>query len=91
MLVRLEPEMKRQLLNRLRRVEGQFQALQRLIDEDADCETVVTQLGAACAAARAAARFALAQLLVACLETDLAAGRQAEARTRAVELITRLP
>jgi DNA-binding FrmR family transcriptional regulator len=35
------------LLNRLRRIEGQIRGLQRLIDEGKDCVEVVNQLAAA--------------------------------------------
>ena len=35
------------VLNRLRRAEGQLRGVQRLIEEGADCKAVVTQLTAA--------------------------------------------
>lgn len=38
---------KKQLLNRLRRVEGQIRGLQRLIDEDKPCADVLVQMAAA--------------------------------------------
>jgi len=38
------------VLNRLRRAEGQLRGIQRLLDEGADCRDVVTQLTAAQAA-----------------------------------------
>lgn len=34
-------------LIRLRRLEGQIRGIQRLVDEGADCEAIVTQLSAA--------------------------------------------
>jgi CsoR family transcriptional regulator, copper-sensing transcriptional repressor len=37
----------RALVNRLRRVQGQLQGLERLIDGQADCRQVLTQLSAA--------------------------------------------
>jgi CsoR family transcriptional regulator, copper-sensing transcriptional repressor len=37
----------RALVNRLRRVQGQLQGLERLIDSQADCRQVLTQLSAA--------------------------------------------
>lgn len=37
---------KSDLLKRLKRAEGQVRGVQRLIDEDADCEKVVQQLAA---------------------------------------------
>ena len=37
---------RQQILNRLRRAEGQLRGLQRMIEEGADCMAVVTQLAA---------------------------------------------
>ena len=39
-----------QITNRLKRVEGQVRGLQRMIDEQRDCEAILTQLMAARAA-----------------------------------------
>lgn len=38
---------KKALIVRLKRIEGQLRGLQRLIDEDAPCESVAQQLSAA--------------------------------------------
>jgi CsoR family transcriptional regulator, copper-sensing transcriptional repressor len=43
----IDPEKKKAIRSRLARVEGQLRGLQRLIDEDADCELVAQQLSAA--------------------------------------------
>ena len=40
----------RDVMNRLRRAEGQLRGVQRLLDEGADCKAVVTQLSAVQAA-----------------------------------------
>jgi DNA-binding FrmR family transcriptional regulator len=40
-------EVSDEVLNRLRRAEGQLRGVQRLIEEGADCKTVLTQLNAA--------------------------------------------
>ena len=42
-----DPERKKALLLRLKRVEGQLRGIQRLIEADADCEQVAQQLAAA--------------------------------------------
>jgi DNA-binding FrmR family transcriptional regulator len=42
-----DPERKRALMLRLRRVEGQLRGIQNLIETDADCEKVAQQLAAA--------------------------------------------
>jgi CsoR family transcriptional regulator, copper-sensing transcriptional repressor len=43
----IDPEKKKAIRSRLARIEGQLRGLQRLIDEDADCELVAQQLSAA--------------------------------------------
>ena len=43
-------EVSDEVLNRLRRAEGQVRGVERLLEEGADCKTVVTQLTAAQAA-----------------------------------------
>lgn len=43
-------EVNAEVLNRLRRAEGQLRGVQRLIEEGADCKKVLTQLNAAQAA-----------------------------------------
>ncbi|WP_144329282.1 metal-sensitive transcriptional regulator [Tepidimonas charontis] len=42
-----DPERKKALLLRLKRVEGQLRGIQRLIEADTDCEQVAQQLAAA--------------------------------------------
>jgi DNA-binding FrmR family transcriptional regulator len=38
---------RREITKRLRRVEGQIRGLQRMVDEERDCETILIQLMAA--------------------------------------------
>ena len=47
MTVVKDPERKRSLVLRLKRVEGQLRGIQRQIDEDEDCEKIAQQLAAA--------------------------------------------
>jgi len=42
-----DPERKRALVMRLKRVEGQLRGIQKLIEADTDCEKVAQQLSAA--------------------------------------------
>ena len=51
----LSSEDKRRLLSRLRRAEGQVAAVRRMVEEDAYCVDVLTQVAAARGAAEAAA------------------------------------
>ncbi|GHA68846.1 hypothetical protein GCM10009007_07030 [Formosimonas limnophila] len=42
-----QPEKKKTLIVRLARVEGQLRGIQRLLDDEADCEKIAQQLAAA--------------------------------------------
>ncbi|HVD69981.1 MAG TPA: metal-sensitive transcriptional regulator [Actinomycetota bacterium] len=46
-------EHKKDLLDRLRRIEGQVRGLQRMVDEDQYCIDILTQVNSATAALRA--------------------------------------
>ena len=48
--MRFPDEVSDDVLNRLRRAEGQVRGVQRLLEEGADCKDVITQLTAAQAA-----------------------------------------
>jgi DNA-binding FrmR family transcriptional regulator len=48
--MKFPPDASDEVLNRLRRAEGQVRGVQRLIEEGADCKAVITQLTAAQAA-----------------------------------------
>lgn len=50
------PEVKDDLHRRLRRIEGQVQGIQRMLDDDRECREIVQQLNAAQAALRNATR-----------------------------------
>lgn len=43
----LPPELASEVINRLRRAEGQLRGVQRLLAEGADCAKILTQLAAA--------------------------------------------
>jgi CsoR family transcriptional regulator, copper-sensing transcriptional repressor len=58
---------KEELLARLRRVEGQIRGVQRMIEENRDCEAVVTQLMAARAALDRASVLIVDHHLAECL------------------------
>ncbi len=43
----IDPDKKRQMIQRLARVEGQIRGVQKLIHQDEDCEKIAQQLSAA--------------------------------------------
>ena len=62
------------VLNRLRRAEGQVRGVQRLLEEGADCKDVITQLTAAQAALhRAGLRLMSAGMRYCLIDPDRAA------------------
>ena len=62
------------LLKRLRRVEGQVRGLQRMVDEDAYCIDVLTQISAATKALEAVALGMLEAHLHHCVAEAVSAG-----------------
>ena len=75
MTMQFPDEVSEEVLKRLRRAEGQVRGVQRLIEEGADCKTVVTQL----TAAQAALHKAGLRLMVAGMRHCLADPDAAEA------------
>jgi DNA-binding FrmR family transcriptional regulator len=83
---------KEQVRARLRRIEGQVRGLQRLVDEDAYCIEVLTQISAVDKALKGVAVGLLDGHLRHCVRDGVAAGgRDAEAIvTEATDAIARL-
>ena len=65
----------RDLMNRLKRIEGQVRGLQRMLEEDAYCPDILTQASAANAALNSFCRELLAAHLRTCVTEDIRAGR----------------
>lgn len=65
--VRFPDEVSDDVLNRLRRAEGQVRGVQRLLEEGADCKAVITQLSAAQAALHRAGLRLMAAGMRSCL------------------------
>jgi DNA-binding FrmR family transcriptional regulator len=78
---------KPQLLNRLRRIEGQVRGVARMVEEDRYCIDVLTQIQAARAALGRVESELLKGHLNHCIESAIVSGDQAEQRRKASELI----
>jgi DNA-binding FrmR family transcriptional regulator len=80
------------LQSRLRRIEGQIRGLQRMVDDDAYCIDVLTQISAASRALRATALVLLEGHLAHCIhDAIVAGGDEADEKVReATEAIRRL-
>ena len=79
----------RDLMNRLKRIEGQVRGLQRMLDEDAYCPDILTQASAVNSAINSFCRVLLASHLRTCVAEDLRAGRD-EAADELVDTLQKL-
>ena len=66
---------RRDLMNRLKRIEGQVRGLQRMLEEDAWCPDILTQASAAGQALNSFCRKLLEEHLRTCVTEDIRAGR----------------
>ena len=73
--VRDEDE-RRDLMNRLKRIEGQIRGLQRMLDEDAFCPDILTQASAVNSALHSFCRVLLANHIRTCVSEDIRSGRE---------------
>ncbi len=67
---------KRDLMNRLKRIEGQVRGLQRMLDEDAYCPDILVQTSAVNSALNSFCRTLLSHHLRTCVTEDIRAGRE---------------
>ncbi len=82
------PAAKAKILARLRRLEGQARGVQRMVDEDASCLEVLTQLAAVISAARSTGLLVLEGHIRGCV-FDSAQGDQEAALTELTDAIER--
>ena len=66
---------RRDLMNRLKRIEGQVRGLQRMLDEDAYCPDILTQASAVNSAMNSFCRVLLANHIRSCVSDDIRSGR----------------
>ncbi|MFO7951431.1 MAG: metal-sensitive transcriptional regulator [Bacillota bacterium] len=66
----MEPnkENRKKVSNRLSRLEGQIRAVRRMVEENKDCEDIVTQLSAVHSALEGVTKLVVANFFLICLE-----------------------
>ncbi|MCR5782275.1 MAG: metal-sensing transcriptional repressor [Clostridia bacterium] len=84
-----EEEERHDLMNRLKRIEGQVRGLQRMLDEDAYCPDILTQASAVQAALNGFCRTLLENHLRSCVTEDIRAGRD-DAVDELMEILRKL-
>ena len=67
---------RRDLMNRLKRIEGQVRGLQRMLEEGAYCPEILTQASAVNSALNSFCRVLLTNHLRTCVSEDIRAGRE---------------
>lgn len=82
-------------LKRLRKIEGQVRGLQRMVDDDAYCIDVITQVGSVCGALQSVAVGLLDQhvrhcVIDAALSSNGDCDRKLGEATRAIERLLKL-
>ena len=65
----ISPEQRDDLIRRLRRIEGQTQGIQRMLEEDRDCKEVLNQLASVRAATRSVSVELARQYALTCLSS----------------------
>ena len=69
---------KQQIQNRLRRIEGQVRGLQRMVEEEAYCVEVLTQIASIVSASEKVALILLEDHIEHCVREAIADGERAE-------------
>ena len=77
------------LMNRLKRIEGQVRGLQRMLDEDAWCPDLLTQVSAVNSALNSFSRVLLASHIRTCVTEDIRCGRD-EAVDELMDILQKL-
>jgi CsoR family transcriptional regulator, copper-sensing transcriptional repressor len=77
--VAVDPEIKRSVLTRLRRIEGQIRGLQKMVDEERYCADVLTQVTSVQEALRGVGRAMLHNHLRHCATEAIRSGDEGRA------------
>jgi DNA-binding FrmR family transcriptional regulator len=83
----LNAETKGKALGRLRRIEGQVQGLQRMIDGDAYCVDILLQISAVQGALEQVRRLLLGRHIESCVTDALRSGSRGERQQKIEELL----
>jgi CsoR family transcriptional regulator, copper-sensing transcriptional repressor len=83
----LNDENKAKARGRLRRIEGQVQGLQRMIDQDAYCVDVLLQISAVQGALEQVQKLLLGRHIESCVADALRSGSKSERQQKVDELL----
>ncbi|MBV1943056.1 metal-sensitive transcriptional regulator [Streptococcus parasuis] len=81
---------KKNMINRLKRAEGQLRGIQKMIDEEQECIDIVTQLSAVRSSINSIMGLVIAQKVQACIDHPSDNPEEQEARLQeAINLIVK--
>lgn len=83
------PEEQKQLLTRLKRAEGQIRGIEKMVEEDAYCPDILTQVSAVTSALNSFNKELLACHIRSCVAEDIRAGKD-ESIDELVRLLQKL-
>ena len=70
-----EPEERKALINRLNQIEGQVKGIRGMVEKNAYCTDILTQVAAVTAALNAFNRELLAEHIKTCVASDIRSGK----------------
>jgi DNA-binding FrmR family transcriptional regulator len=83
----VDPETKQRALARLRRIEGQVQGVQRMLEDGKYCVDIMLQLSAIQGALEQVSKIIMAQHIETCVADSMKAGTERERAKKIEELI----
>ena len=83
----MDTQAKAKILGRLRRIEGQVQGIQRMVEEDKDCVDILLQLAAVQGAVEQVRKLLLGQHLESCVVDAVRAGNARDRQKKMDELL----
>jgi DNA-binding FrmR family transcriptional regulator len=87
----VSPAARDQLIKRLQRLEGQARGVRRMLEEDRECQDIVTQLAAIRGAAHQVSVMVVTEYALNCLNHPDQYGSQDEAIEKLVHALGKLP
>lgn len=83
-------EYDKQIMNRLKRIEGQLRGVLRMMEEQKECKDVVTQLAACRSAIDRTIGLIVSKNLEHCIRTNIAEGRDTDELVKeAIDLLVK--
>lgn len=83
----MDAETKRQALGRLRRIVGQIQGVQRMVEEEKYCVDILLQISAVQGALEQVSKILMTRHIESCVQDTLRAGSERERSQKIGELV----